>query len=417
MTENSFVEELRAIAEDELVITRHGAETEDYQRKQFLAVKNRLSEIYNKTPDLLAKLNSGIVIVPDNITHTKMEKIGISSQFCLGFIQDVPGLWGEKEEGLQDIVTRFFVLTNEQAQNACRQFEKEEAEKHDAIILDKFTQKYTQFIEDSIEDIVARHSLITKDVKEAEGNAENARIASDNAVLAAKNAIVASSEANRIVKKSKSSAQSAIKTAQKAEKTADGMIPNMLTVLSIFVGIIIAVVACYLSVLLVAKDTETISKVSVPLAFMMVWLLGHIILMVTFLLLYLTSKLTDKSLACHCKGFVLPTGGGNNSKNASKMPECNQCAHRKSCNILIQLRSRFPYIYWINVIFVIGYLVLTVIHLVDLYFADWLYENIVANLGIWANILVVSVGVIVIGCVLVLTIIKPPKATKDSNSD
>ncbi|MBQ7345963.1 MAG: hypothetical protein IJW45_07880 [Oscillospiraceae bacterium] len=412
MDENSFVENLRAIAKDELVITRHGSEIEDYQRKQFLAVKSRLSEIHSKTPDLLDRLNSGIVIVPDNITHTEMEKVGISSQFCLSFIQDVPGLWDEGEDPLREIVTRFLDLTNTQVQNACRQFEVAEAEKHDTMILNQFTQKYTQFIEDSMEDIIARHALISKEVVEAAKNAENARTASANAVLASKNAIIASSEANKIVKRTKSSAQSAIKTAENAEKTADNMIPNMLTVLSIFVGIIIAVVACYLSVLLSAEDVKTISDISIPLAFMMVWLMGHIILMVTFLLLYLTSKLTGKSLACHCKEINLSSSGRSNySKNVSRTFECSQCVYSKDCNVLAQLKSRFPYIYWINVVFMIGYLVLTVVHLVDLYYAEWLHTLINANWGSFIGFLILAI-LIIVGSVVVTVFISKRRKSK-----
>lgn len=74
----------------------------------------------------------------------------------------------------------------------------------------------------------------------------------------------------------------------KIEDTADeakSLIPNMLTILGIFVAIVIAVVACYLSVLINAHsgNSESISLVTCLL-------MGHILGNIIFLLLYFISK-------------------------------------------------------------------------------------------------------------------------------
>lgn len=129
------------------------------------------------------------------------------------------------------------------------------------------------------------------------------------------------------------------KEAAEAKKAAESLIPNMLAVLGVFIAIIIAVVACYLSLIFNQHQADPLP----PLNILMCLLMGQIIMDIVFLLLYLISKLTNYTLACHC--FI------------SRETDCSQCPeeYRNKCRILNRIWLRYPYIVILNTLFVFCY--------------------------------------------------------------
>lgn len=157
--------------------------------------------------------------------------------------------------------------------------------------------------------------------------------------------------------------------------------PNMLTTLGVFIAIVIAVVGCYLSVLLShhAQGAKTINMA-------MILLMGHILLNIIFLLLYLISKMSAHSLACHCL-----TG--------DKM-DCQECdpVLREQCRLRHKLWLRYPYVVAMNGIFIVAYCLLGLWYLINRYFGDiidqmlkdnWIYAAVVIGVII---VLITAIG-------------------------
>lgn len=124
---------------------------------------------------------------------------------------------------------------------------------------------------------------------------------------------------------------------QDATNEAKNLIPNMLTVLGIFVAIIIAVVGCYLSVLLNPPEGGT---ATVSLATYL--LMGHILVNIIFLLLYFISKLTDRQIACYC--------------HRADLANCGACTER--CTWFSRMWIRYPVVVMLNSAFAVGYYIL-----------------------------------------------------------
>lgn len=172
------------------------------------------------------------------------------------------------------------------------------------------------------------------------------------------------------------SAERAQKAAEEARNTAESIIPNMLTTLGVFIAIVIAVVGCYLSVLLShhTKNAETLDMG-------MILLMGHILMNIIFLLLYLISKMSVHSLACHC--FE-----GNQM-------DCLKCSAdlRKKCRLRHKLWLRYPYVVVMNSTFVVAYYALGLWHLIKRYFGSFIDQLLKNNL-------MYAVGMVVVAAVL-----------------
>lgn len=159
------------------------------------------------------------------------------------------------------------------------------------------------------------------------------------------------------------SARKAEESAKDAKHTADGIMPNVLTTLGVFSAIIIAVVACYLSLLLGQHFTD-----ARPLNLVLCLLMGHILLNVIILLLYLISKLSNYSLACTCS----ETGEKDCSKRPSE--KCNYCRWQNKAWL------RYPYMILLNAVFVYAYILLGVWNLLRTYAGDsidWVFHDVI----------------------------------------
>ena len=99
----------------------------------------------------------------------------------------------------------------------------------------------------------------------------------------------------------------------------------MLTTLGIFVAIVIAVVAAYLSVLIVGQQEQgNINTLSLSTSL----LLGHILTNIIFLFLYLIGKMTARPVSVICKVY--------------KKPSCTDCPYQDQCRSREKLWLRYP---------------------------------------------------------------------------
>ena len=179
------------------------------------------------------------------------------------------------------------------------------------------------------------------------------------------------------------SAEAAKKAADSAKETADSIMPNMLTTLGVFIAIVIAVVACYLSLIL-SKIYGISSGSSGMINIVIILLMGHILLNVIFLLLYLISKMSAHTLACHCL--------------VGDQADCLKCSPelRARCRFRHKLWLRYPYVVAMNGVFVATYCGLGLWYLVRRYFGADINAALVGS-RLYAAILIGVVAVLMIG--------------------
>lgn len=393
--ENELEQHLQSITKSYLQITKYSSEDDDHQRKQFLQVARALESQLKKTPQLLEALDTGISVVPaiEDIHRIQMENIGTSSALCMELLRsgEMDNLFDSDSH--RKITEKFFQKAIEQAQRACNQDDHAAGSSEDqanAEEVRRLLEQVRQFTSDSIQDIEQRSARVKSALKAAEAAAEEARKAAElaqkigntakdeasKAAQAARDASIASTVAQanantaedtiksvqEHAKEAKTNADKALASSEEAKQQAESLIPSMLTTLGIFVAIIIAVVACYLSILLAKNGNNGANGTySRPFEFMGFLLMGHIMLAIIFLLLYLLSKLTSHSLTCHCKHFAQSTTCSDTSSL-----ECSQCQH--NCSSLVRLRSRYPYVFGINLAFIIGYTVLGLWQVINVYY-------------------------------------------------
>lgn len=415
--ENELEQHLQSITKSYLQITKYSSEDDDHQRKQFLQVARALESQLKKTPQLLEALDTGISVVPaiEDIHRIQMENIGTSSALCMELLRsgEMDNLFDSDSH--RKITEKFFQKAIEQAQRACNQDDHAAGSSEDqanAEEVRRLLEQVRQFTSDSIQDIEQRSARVKSALKAAEAAAEEARKAAElaqkigntakdeasKAAQAARDASIASTVAQANANTAKDTIQSvqehakdaktnadnalassreaetnankALASSKEAKQQADSLIPSMLTILGIFVAIIIAVVACYLSILLAQNRIDGANETySRPFEFMRFLLMGHIMLAIIFLLLYLVSKLTSHSLTCHCKHFARSAPCSDTSNF-----ECSQCQH--NCSSPVRLRSRYPYVFGINLAFTIGYTVLGLWQVINVYYRNAVDELI-----------------------------------------
>lgn len=128
-----------------------------------------------------------------------------------------------------------------------------------------------------------------------------------------------------------------------AQHAAESIIPNMLTTLGVFIAIVVAVVGCYLSLILNKHQDPDFPVLNLSVCLLM----GHILLNVIFLLMYLISKLTNYTMACHC--------------HIGNQADCSMCPMviRCECKLPNRIWLRYPYVILLNAIFSLSYVVLS----------------------------------------------------------
>lgn len=136
-----------------------------------------------------------------------------------------------------------------------------------------------------------------------------------------------------------------------AKKNVDSLLPNVLTILGIFVAIIIAVVAAYLSVILLQEKVG--AGITVFHTVVTCVLLGHVLLNLIFLFIYLISRMTTFTLACYCV--------------RGKHSDCTKCDKNERCSWWNRLWFRYPYVVLFNAICIIAYFALGIWRIVSEY--------------------------------------------------
>lgn len=194
------------------------------------------------------------------------------------------------------------------------------------------------------------------------------------------------------------SAAEAQRAAEEAKNTADSIMPNMLTTLGVFIAIVIAVVGSYLSVLLThhASQASTLNTA-------MLLLMGHILLNIIFLLLYLITKMSAHTLACHCL--------------VGDQMDCQRCdpTLREHCHLRHKLWLRYPYVVAMNGAFAAAYCALFIWYLAKHYFGAVIDQTLMCNLR-YAAAAVGAVALLtaVAGVVVFRFLLCSPKSKADA---
>lgn len=142
--------------------------------------------------------------------------------------------------------------------------------------------------------------------------------------------------------------------------TSNEVIPHMLTSLGIFVSIIIAVVAVYLSDLVSIHGDNGYYLSQLQLGRYL--LSGQIIFNIIFLLLYIIARLTNKNILLHCSYFK----SKNNSKKSKYRP-CVNCKRKNVCNFFVKLWKKATYMVGMNLVCFAGYYVLFNWWIIEIY--------------------------------------------------
>ena len=247
---------------------------------------------------------------------------------------------------------------------------------------------YTQFAkiaEESAEKARKAAAEAKEITEKAFAEAENAKTSAKEAMAAANNAKETAEKIIEEAQKVQKAAEETQAAAEAAKNSAESMVPNMLTVLGIFVAIIIAVVAAYISIL-IGQHIEDSNLASLGLAAFLV--LGHILTNIIFLLLYLISKLTKYTLACNCL--------------VSKENDCTNCSSWYGCTWMNKLWRRYPYIIVLNAFFAVGYLMYGLWVFIQTYFRTDI-DDFFLNNGehvFWAVVIVM--GIVVIAAMILM---------------
>ena len=154
---------------------------------------------------------------------------------------------------------------------------------------------------------------------------------------------------------------------------------NMLTILGIFVSIIFIIVGAYFTVTgeLFNKSISSIIQINLGRFILM----GHILLNLLFVFMFMISRLSAKSISVICKGC---------SNSICVNPECGFSK---------RLVKKYPYVIYSNVILIGSYIVLFAWWLIE-YFA---HQYILASLNkfvlshpIWFIVGVVGIVIILV---------------------
>ncbi len=368
---------LQKISSVFLVKTKHTESDPEYHVGQTHKVVEKLSELANQCPDLLARLTDDIQAVPvkDISKRHDVENIGSSAGVCLEYVKE--GLLEKTGTSTEtvELANRFFEIVLRQAKDICQQYDEVRDENGNETATDiqnQYLERIQDFFNDSANDLNLRIKMAQEAAATASAEASKASDAADQA---------------------QKGAQAAETASQNAVEQASGILPNMLTILGIFVAIIFAVVACYLSIVLAqhGEGSATVMQ-SRPLEFAKYLLMGHISLGVIFLLLYLVSKFTPYSLASSCSRFEPQQDtSAEEQNNARSTCDCSKCKNK--CSAPAHLRLRYPYVYGFNLAFAIGYAVLWLWQVVNVYYRTAL-NNAVAKAPFLMALIFIVAGLI-----------------------
>ncbi len=127
---------------------------------------------------------------------------------------------------------------------------------------------------------------------------------------------------------------------EKATKKANSLQTELISVLSIFAAIVITFSGGF--TLIGSAITSINSAKSYESVILIVLISGMVIFNTIFLMMYLTSKITERDIFAKCP-----------SSNGSCGTDCNE----KKCSGLKRIRKRLPYVFYFNILSIIGILI------------------------------------------------------------
>lgn len=392
--------QLRDISKEHLIKSSYGVDDpdcqDDYQIKQYHAVCDAIQKIYLNQQAVLEKvLKSVSVLIPtveEVEGYAHMQNIATSASQCLDLLRDTThGLYPKQE--VKQCVEYFLKSVGWQARKACKDDEVARGSskvepKSDELPNEPDKAKFidTTQIQLQIDESIRRYFKEYIENIESEAKAQkdffeevSNKISQD--LNEAKSKVADAEETAKTldttVREAKDSADNATNAAKSAKETADAILPNMLSVLGILVGIVVAVVGCYLSILLGehSNDIKNLMGYSRPFEFARYLFMGHLTTMVVFLLMYLISRISKHTLSCSCNRFN-PVAG----YKEPDVHDCTKCTKR--CGVQTRFARRYPYLFGINMACCMGYALLLMWQFINVYFRKQFDEWII-NTGFW----------------------------------
>lgn len=143
--------------------------------------------------------------------------------------------------------------------------------------------------------------------------------------------------------------QSTVTKLDEANKKADSMQTDIIAVLSIFSGIVISFSGGF--TLLGSVMTAVNEAVHYEAVVLVAIISGMVIFNTIFLLMYLVGKITDRNIYARCKS--------------------KECSCENPCKGIKKIQKRLPYIFYFNLICVIGIVIDCLVWYFDI--RNWLY--------------------------------------------
>lgn len=144
---------------------------------------------------------------------------------------------------------------------------------------------------------------------------------------------------------------------KKARETADNVLPNVLTILGIFVAIIVAFVSAFFTLIL--ADNGNISTIP-QVCLIHFLLMGHVLINLIFLFMFMISRLSGKNISVSCMY----------SSDKENLGVCQTCNNH--CPWYRRLWRKYPYLVTINWAIVLGYVILLLWWYIDIFLYPFL---------------------------------------------
>lgn len=381
MERMEFAEKIQKLVCDKLRRSYHSVDrnkSDQFLQGQYDAMIQGLEKIYT-AGGKNQKLDQNLITIPSELSLPEKEHIGISANMCLKRLE-------ENTDNIEDSQFYNFV------QYIFRHIEAEAREslnvkKTDKARLEDIKDHFRMYADEWLEEAKETFAQIQKNLDEVQQENNKVKKIAKDAEKKFNEAVTVADDAKTAAEDAKTEATTATVAAKSVKRTADGILPMMLTVLGVFVAIIVAVVACYLNIILMEQNVAKsgILPPSRPFDIFQFVLMGHIMLAVIFLLLYLVSKMTVFNLSCHCSAYDSLQQDGEKKFEVS---DCSTC--KVNCCLLIRFRRRYPYVYIINLVFLVVYVIIAIWQTVNIYCRDQLDKWIMAHI----EIIPIGIGVV-----------------------
>ncbi len=311
----------------------------DTFRPHFFEVTNWLSNVfqpenflYTRTSTLSLFINNLRSATEKLLDNAKIENINNDSikRYCedLEFRYNVDMFFLAI---LHEIVIFEAKIANQRASKKIERIESRFQASYDSVFdSQEQIEKIKEDVSIALNDIESRKTDIEKSLENISSRIEQAEKDISNAIEKSNSAV---SDATKAFEKS----SSVVTDVTKAVEESKGVLPNLLTIMGIFVAIIIAIVAVYLSLVLDSVSVSSIISLanSIPKRIMLIVFLCAFVFNLLFAFIYWISKLANKSIAATCSGCD------------------NSICQTGKCNFVVRTWKRYWNFFVINIFFVL----------------------------------------------------------------